>query len=269
LFSIMFRSFRLGRVLGFPIDVNLSFLFLLGIVALTMGGLTGVTVVLLAFGSVLLHELGHALVARHLGVRVASIELHFFGGAARMIDVPRRAGDEIAIAAAGPAVSFALGGVALLLAGMGGGAGAFFHLVGWINLVIGAFNLVPALPMDGGRILRAILARRTSYLRATETSVRVARVFAVALGLYGIATFQLYLSLLAVMLWMMSTAELTAARHFGVQYREQPDVEVLPRGSAWGGDRPAAPSGQRHRPFWSGGFVVRRHGNRFTIEPIE
>ena len=265
----MFRSYRLGSVLGFPIDVNLSFLFLLGLVALTMGGLTGVAVVLLAFSSVVLHELGHALVARHLGVRVAGIELHFFGGAARIVDVPRRAGDEIAIAAAGPAVSFAIAGIAHLLGAVGGGAGAFFHLVGWINLVIGAFNLIPALPMDGGRILRAILARRMSYLRATETSVKIARVFAAGLAIYGIATLQLYLALLAVVLWVMSTAELTAARYFGVQYRDQPDVEVLPRGVPVGDGRAAPGDPQRHRPFWAGGFVVRRHGNRFTIEPID
>ena len=259
----MFRSFRLGSVFGFPIDVNLSFLFLLGIVALTMGGLTGVAVVLLAFGSVVLHELGHALVARHLGVRVAGIELHFFGGAARMVDVPKRAGDEVAIAAAGPAVSFALGGLSFLLTAIGGAPGAFFHLLGWINIVIGAFNLIPALPMDGGRILRALLARRMSYLRATEKAVRIARVVAIAFALYGIVTFHFYLALLAVLLWVMSTAELTAARYFGVQYREQPDVEVLPPGVT--GDQDA----RRHRPFWSGGFVVRRYGNRFTIEQID
>jgi Zn-dependent protease len=263
----MFRTFRLGSVLGFPIDVNPSFLLLLAIVALTMGGLTGVAVVLLAFASVVLHELGHALVARHLGVRVAGIELHFFGGAARIVDVPRRPGDEIAIAAAGPAVSFALGGLAFLLAGIGGAPGAFFNLLAWINLVIGAFNLIPALPMDGGRILRAILARRMSYLRATETSVRIARMVAIAFGIYGILTLHLYLAVLAVVLWVMATAELTAARYFGVQYRDQPDVEVLPRGAGWGTE--GAASDRRHRPFWSGGFVVRRHGNRFTVEPID
>lgn len=266
--NLMFRSFRLGSVLGFPIDVNLSFLFLLGIVALTMGGLTGVAVVLLAFGSVVLHELGHALVARHLGVRVAGIELHFFGGAARMVDVPNRAGDEIAIAAAGPAVSFALGGISFLLAGIGGALGGFFHLLAWINIVIGAFNLIPALPMDGGRILRALLARRMSYLAATEISVRIARLVAVGFLIYGLVTLQLYLALLAILLWVMSTAELTAARFFGVQYRERPDVEVLPRGVTWNG-RSGAAEPPRHRPFWSGGFVVRRYGNRFTIEQID
>src|SRR5688500_1793538 len=95
----------LGRLAGFPIRLGWSFLLLLGIVALTAGGLGGVFLVLLTFGSVILHELGHALVARHLGVRIAGIDLHFLGGAALMVDPPRSARDEIAIAAAGPAVS--------------------------------------------------------------------------------------------------------------------------------------------------------------------
>ena len=111
---------------------------------------------------------------------------------------------------------------------------------------------------------------RSRSLRATEISVKVARVVAISLGVYGIFTLQLYLALLAVVLWVMSTAELAAARYFGVQYRDQPDVEVLPRGSAWGGGRGASDERTtRRRPFWSGGFVVRRDGNRFIIEPVD
>ena len=96
----MLRTYRIGALLGFPLEVNLSFLILLGVVLLSAGGLAGVFITLLAFGSVVLHELGHALMARHLGIRIAGIELQFFGGAAKMIDPPRSAGDEIAIAAA-------------------------------------------------------------------------------------------------------------------------------------------------------------------------
>src|ERR1051325_3989509 len=116
----MFTSWRLGRMFGFPVEINLSFLLLLGVVFLAYGGLGGVMVVLLAFGSVLLHELGHALVARRLGVHVSGIELSFFGGAAKMHDMPRSANHEIAIAAAGPAVS-------LILAGAGLGLGGLLH----------------------------------------------------------------------------------------------------------------------------------------------
>src|SRR5882724_7981646 len=122
----MFKSWRLGSVLGFPVQLNLSFLLLLGFVFLAFGGLPGVFIVLLAFGSVLLHELGHALVARKLGVHVSGIELSFFGGAAKMVQMPRSADHEIAIAAAGPAVSLILGG-----AGLGLGMLLYIPLPGW------------------------------------------------------------------------------------------------------------------------------------------
>ncbi|HUS65964.1 MAG TPA: site-2 protease family protein [Kofleriaceae bacterium] len=206
----MFRSFRLGRIAGFPIDVNPSFLLLLAIVALTMGGLAGVIAVLIAFASVIAHELGHALVARRLHVRVAGIELHFFGGAAKIVDQPRTPRDEIAIAAAGPAVSFAIAGVSLLLAQVA--LAPLFGGLAWINLLLGAFNLIPAFPMDGGRILRALLTPRLGHMRATEVAVVLARGFAVALGIYGLFTFTLYLMALGVLLWIMSTAELQVAR---------------------------------------------------------
>jgi Zn-dependent protease len=124
----MLRGYRIGRLFGFPIELNLSFLILLGVVFLSTGGLSGVLVTLVGFASILLHELGHALMARHLGVRIAGIELQFFGGAAKMIDPPRSAGDEIAIAAAGPAVSFMLAGAGH---GLYAGSGvAFFSYLG-------------------------------------------------------------------------------------------------------------------------------------------
>jgi len=205
-----FRTFRIGRLLGFPLEVNLTFLVMLAVFALWLGPVAGLLAIVISFGSVLLHELGHAVVARHLGVPVAGIELHFFGGAAKMMGQPRTAGDEIAIAAAGPAVSFALGGLFMLLTAA---TGAWpLALVTWVNLIIGAFNLIPALPMDGGRIFRALLQRRLGFLRATEVSIMVARVLAGALAVYGLVTLQLYLVLLAVVLWTFGTAELANAR---------------------------------------------------------
>ena len=166
---------------GFPVEINLSFLLLLALVFVAFGGLPGVLVVGFTFGSVLLHELGHALVARRLGVYVSGIELSFFGGAAKMVQMPRSADHEIAIAAAGPAVSLMLGGAGL---GLGmllhipflGWPLGLFGTIGWINLVLAGFNLIPALPMDGGRILRALLTRRMDFVRATDVSVQVARV---------------------------------------------------------------------------------------------
>ncbi len=267
------RSLRLGSLFGFPIHVNLTFLLLLGVAGLTMGGAGAVAVVLLAFASVVLHELGHALVARHLGVNVSKIELHFFGGAAQMTDQPRSARDEIAIAAAGPAVSFALAGLSLILMSLTGVA--VFQLLAWINLILGAFNLIPALPMDGGRILRAILSRRMGFLRATEVSVTVARVFAVGLGVYGLATLELYLVLLAVVLWVMTSAERFAARHRG--YADSDVAEVIdPRHPRDAMDpRDMRGASDRFTGFWppragrAGGFVIRRDGQRLIIEPID
>ena len=224
----MFKSWRIGSLLGFPIELNLSFLLLLGLVFVLYGGFVGVFVVGLAFASVLLHELGHAVVARRLGVHVAGIELGFLGGAAKMQNLPRTANHELAIAAAGPAVSLVLGGAGL---GLGALFGAqLLTLVGWINLVIAGFNLIPALPMDGGRILRAALSKRMSFVRATDLAVTVARVVAVGFGILGL--FGWYqLLILAPFLWLMGTREKMVARMVAYEDDER-DVEVLPR-NAW------------------------------------
>jgi len=210
----MFPSFRIGSLFGFPIRLNLSFLLLLGVLLVSMGGMGGVLVALLAFGSVLLHELGHALMARRLGVGISGIELHFFGGAAQMTDQPRSPGDEIAIAAAGPAVSFAL-------AGLGHGLGLLtgiplLALLGTTNLIIGAFNLLPAFPSDGGRILRALLARKHGLVGATDLAVKIGRGVLVALALVGFFVFgSIQPAIVAVVLWMMGSAERVAVRMRG------------------------------------------------------
>src|SRR5688500_11188334 len=101
----MWKSWRLGSMFGIPVEINLSFLILLGLVFIAFGGLTGVLIVGIAFASVLVHELGHALVGRQLGVHTSGIELGFLGGAAKMTNLPRNPNHEIAIAVAGPAVS--------------------------------------------------------------------------------------------------------------------------------------------------------------------
>ena len=250
----MFKTWRLGRLLGFPIEVSASFLVLLGVVLLWLGGIWGLVAVGLTFSSVLLHELGHAVVARRLGVPVSSIGLHFFGGAAQMAGVPRSARDEILIAAAGPAVSLVLAGVGF---GLGGVLGSeLIGLIGWINLVLAIFNLIPALPMDGGRILRALLTRRMDYVRATDASVWVARVVAIGFGVLGVTTSNVQLIVLAPLLWMMGSRERMIARmtapRFGYDRGGYTDrgVEVL-RGR--GEDR-----GQP--------IVIRSVGGRWIVE---
>ena len=211
----MFKSWRLGKAFGFPIEINLSFLLLLGVVFLAFGGLTGVMVVSLAFASVVLHELGHALVARRLGVHVSGIELSFFGGAAKMANLPNTANHEVAIAAAGPAVSLALAGLGL---GLGTLTGiSIFAWIGWTNLILAAFNLIPALPMDGGRILRALLTRKMNFVRATDVSVTVSRVAAIGFAILGLmGAYQLLF--LAPFLWVLGTRERMLARMTAEQY---------------------------------------------------
>ncbi len=289
---------------GFPIEVNPTFLLLLVIALLFWGGLAGVIGVLIAFASVLLHELGHALVARRLGVSVAGIELHLLGGAAKMVGQPKTANDEVKIAAAGPAVSFALAGVGFMLGAVTGALGfdfgaLLFAGIGWINLVIGGFNLVPALPMDGGRILRALLTRKFEYARATDIAIKVARGFAVAFGLVGLFTASLWLLLLVPFLWILGIQERHMAHllnnHFtydknGYRRYDYADVEVMPRGFAdildhmdgndAGGDGPyrgvqsygwpglGFRRGGPGRPVSFGGYVIRRRNGRLVIEFI-
>ena len=262
----MFKRWRIGSLLGFPVEIAPSFLLLLGVVLVWMGGLAGVFVVGLAFGSVLLHELGHALVARHLDVRVSGIELNFFGGAAKMIELPRSANHEVAIAAAGPAVSLALAGLGF---GIGAAAGSpMFVLIGWINLVIAGFNLLPALPMDGGRILRALLTRRMDFVSATDAAVKVARVAAIAFAVIGLAVPAFQLVLLAPILWIMGTHERVLARQIAHRYAydaagysERPHgaPEVMPPRWGWGFHRDAPGPAPRR-------FVVLTRDGRFVVE---
>jgi Zn-dependent protease len=234
----MFKSWRLGKLFGFPIEINLTFLILLGVVAVAFGGsapLQAVLGVVVAFGFVVLHELGHALVARRLGVRVTGIELGFLGGAAKMANLPRTPRHELMIAAAGPAVSLMLGGA---LVGLGFALGrtplAWYVLGGGlINLVIAAFNLIPALPMDGGRILRALLARRFDYVRATDHAVTVARVVTVGFVVVGLFAQMYQLLILAPFLWMMGSRERMIARMASDEgWYSGDEIEVLDR-DAW------------------------------------
>jgi stage IV sporulation protein FB len=276
----MFTSWRLGRVLGFPVEINLSFVLLLVAVLLGFGGfgsgLVGLIMVGLVFGSVLLHELGHALVARRYGVHVSGIELSFFGGAAKMVEMPRSADHEIAIAAAGPAVSLVLAG-----AGLGLGAllpfslfGALLLAVGKVNLVLAIFNLIPALPMDGGRILRAVLTRRMDFVRATDLAVDVARVVAIGFGVVGLALGWIQLLVLAPLLWIMGTRERMLARAMTDRYAGFGGAGRIDPFDRWGRaagrfSPPRAPSGGPFPGERPRRYTVRQVGGRLVIESID
>ncbi len=186
----MFKSYRLFDIHGIPIKVHGSlplFLILAGLLINLGGGVSGfvLTVLLwtLAFGCVLLHELGHALAARRYGIPVREITLYPIGGVAALAYMPKNWRREFVIAIAGPAVNFALAGLFALTYVLVPGA-----FLGWlvaINLGLALFNLIPGFPMDGGRILRALLARTRSYYRATKIAVDVGRNVAIGMGALG------------------------------------------------------------------------------------
>lgn len=214
------KTIRFGKLFGITLTANWSLLLLVAVMSLYLafssgnilaGLIIGPVMMVLLFASVLAHELGHSLVAQRLGVRIQEIELHFFGGAAKMLSMPRTPRDEILIAAAGPAVSFALAGLFGLVSAVTATGFGVVSFLASINLILGAFNLIPALPTDGGRILRAALATRYSGLEATKIAVRVARVSAIGLGIYFVATLNFFGLLLVAFLWMLGTRELRMA----------------------------------------------------------
>ncbi|MFT5683701.1 MAG: Zn-dependent protease [Myxococcota bacterium] len=189
----------LFSVRGIPIRLHSSFLILAAVFIgadLVRSGLSSAAITAVfgfaLFGSVLLHELGHALTARHFGILTRSITLYPFGGVAALAREPMRSAEELWIALAGPAVNGALALIALPLALIGvPGAGLFAAM----NLVLGVFNLIPAFPMDGGRVLRAWLSRRKGRYLATEQALNISKWFAwgfLALGI-GTTSFNLLL----------------------------------------------------------------------------
>jgi Zn-dependent protease len=171
-----------------------------GMQAGAAGVIAAVVAITMLAVSVVLHELGHALAAKHYGIGTQSITLYPFGGVAAIERMPEEPDQELVIALAGPAVN-------VLLAGFFGGA---WLLTGWslfglmvtLNAGMGLFNLIPAFPMDGGRVLRALLARRMGFLPASRLAVRIGRVFAWLFIAVGVLRF--WPSLLMVGIFLLA-----------------------------------------------------------------
>jgi Zn-dependent protease/CBS domain-containing protein len=198
---------RLGRVAGIEIGAHWSWVLVVALITWSLSagvfpetnpGLSdgaylamALVAAVLFFASILLHELGHALQARRDGVTVAEITLWVFGGVARMRAEPSSPGAELRIALAGPAVSLILGVASLLSAvvlPLAAGADAVLFWLGQMNLYLLVFNLLPAFPLDGGRVLRAVLwARWRDLMRATRTAAAVGRGFGHLLIAGGVA----------------------------------------------------------------------------------
>jgi Zn-dependent protease/predicted transcriptional regulator len=226
-------SIKLFRVRGIDIKVHLTFVLILVWAAYRwstitgegiQGALFGVVAILLLFVAVTLHELGHSFQALKFGVKVRDITLMPMGGLARLEEMPDKPEQELRIAIAGPLVNFAI--VAVLFAlgvllqtravislqelytslGQVSWSGMLAYLT-MANLVIGVFNLIPAYPMDGGRILRALLAMKLDYGKATSIAVSVGQGLALLLGLWGFMSGTWTLVLIAILVWMGASHE--------------------------------------------------------------
>jgi len=236
----MSLSFRVGRLFGIPIRVHLLFLALVGFLVASAPPGTEVAAVAylgILFGSVLLHELGHALVARRFGAVIHDVALWPLGGLARMSGMPQRPWPELAVALAGPTMNLGLLLTALLLGALPNARGALgregaLASLASVNAALALFNLIPAFPMDGGRALRAILSARVDYLRATETAVRIGRICVLAalvVAAFGPLPFW-PIAILGLFLWIQGSIELAQVR---AQFGADPISELFRR--AFGG----------------------------------
>ncbi|MFB6233340.1 MAG: CBS domain-containing protein [Haloarculaceae archaeon] len=234
------RGLRLGRVFGIPIQLNWTFLLILPIFAWVIGSdigrLTGLVNDLLGgsiaadpliagltpwllgsaaaaglFVGVLLHELGHSLVAMRYGVEIESITLWLLGGVANFKEIPEDWRQEFSIAIAGPVVSVVVGvGSFVAFLVLPPSLDAVRFVVGYLalmNVGLAAFNMLPGFPMDGGRVLRALLARTRPHARATKIASEVGKTFAFVLGMLGLFAFSPIMILLAFFIYIAASGE--------------------------------------------------------------
>lgn len=202
----MRTSWKLGRFAGIDVFLHPTFFLIL----LLPGAIEHLPLVLALFGCVLLHEYGHALTARKFGIGTVDITLYPIGGVARLARMPRAPGVELLIALAGPAVNFVIAGWLFVLLAVGAGFGLSEFLVdlALLNLILGCFNLIPAFPMDGGRVLRALISGWTGRARATSFAASVGRTLAVAFGVYSLLyNFNLIHVALAAFIYFAAGAE--------------------------------------------------------------
>jgi Zn-dependent protease/CBS domain-containing protein len=237
----MKTSFQIGKIIGIPIKIDISFLLILALftwafatenitiygfvlgfyglpVSLSVQIILGAFLSVLFFLCVLLHELGHSYVTQRYGYKINSITLFIFGGVSQIEEMPRKPQMELTIAVVGPLVSLLLGGffymLYLFFSSLGG---SLVPQIGFVtsgtlafyNLILGLFNLIPAFPIDGGRVLRAAIARTTDYGRATRIAANVGKVFAIAMAVFGFF-YNFWLILIAVFVYVGASQEAQA-----------------------------------------------------------
>jgi Zn-dependent protease len=250
-------SWHLGRILGIPTRIHASFALVLLWVGVSAwrsaqsgyAVLFGLGFVLAIFACVLLHEFGHALVARRFGIETRRITLLPIGGVAELERSPEEPRAELWIAAAGPAVNLV---IAAVLGAVGWATGAFagaglvnvvFTGLIWANLMLALFNLIPAFPMDGGRVFRAWAAGRWGRLRATQIAAKLGRWLAVGFGAWGLFGGNPVLALIAVFVWFAAGRELAAVEQQAVYEREREAWARARVAQAYGFDRATSRGG--------------------------
>lgn len=221
-------SFPVARIAGIDVRIHATFLVLLvwfGFVYFAEGGyaamFTGLTFIILLFLCVILHEFGHALAARAYGINTPDITLLPIGGIARLERMPDKPWQELVVALAGPAVNVVIAfGLYVVIGrffGLGDleelaeGRGNLLTQLLAINVILVVFNLLPAFPMDGGRVLRALLATRLSHGRATRIAATVGQIVAVLFGLLGLFGGNPFLLFIAVFVFFGARAEASFA----------------------------------------------------------
>lgn len=221
-------SLKLGRILGIAVYVHFTFLLLLGFVGLahwmTERSLEAALIGLLFFTGlftcVLLHEYGHALAARRYGIATRDITLLPIGGLARLERMPEKPSQELVVALAGPLVNVIIAAGLFLgltltgtwepLASLTTTSGNLLERLLAVNVFLVLFNLLPAFPMDGGRVLRSLLAMRLDYARATRIAARIGQGMALVFGFIGLFTNPMLL-LIALFVWVGAAQEAAAA----------------------------------------------------------
>lgn len=276
-------AIRIASLAGIPI--RLHFTFILFLAWFFFDGLGGQSrgnpvqtwirflFVAALFFCVVLHELGHALTARHYSIRTRDITLYPIGGVARLERLPRP-GQELWIALAGPAVNLVLAALlslvmvalrrpAFAVSPIDPNVQVFVERIRTANLLLAAFNMVPAFPMDGGRVLRALIARMTTEVRATEVAAFVGQIFALLVGLFAFFNSNLLLVLIAVFVYLGARQELalyqTRALVFGHRVGEAmlQDFRTLPVGATLQDAAAALLAGsQQDFPIMNGDEVV-------------
>lgn len=222
-------TLKICRVYGVDVRVHLTFALLIGWVAFIYwrhgqtitASLTGVLFILAVFLCVVLHEFGHALAARRYGIKTRDIILLPIGGVARLERMPTNPLHEIRVALAGPAVNIVIAIAIFIwlkltasldpLQTLSLGTGTFIERIMMVNLFMAVFNMIPAFPLDGGRVLRAVLAIRKDYARATQMAASIGQGIAIVFGIFGLF-YNPFLLLIALFVWFGASQEAGMAR---------------------------------------------------------